>query len=44
MKEKNNYKAIEKIFKRNNGFITRNDIDQENISSWFLSDFVKKIT
>ena len=42
MKEKNNYKAIEKIFKRNNGFITRNDIDQENISSWFLSDFVKK--
>lgn len=42
MKEKNNYKAIEKIFKRNKGFITRNDIDQENISSWFLSDFVKK--
>ena len=42
MKEKNNYKAIEKIFKRNNGFITRNDIDQENIPSWFLSDFVKK--
>lgn len=42
MKEMTNYEKIESIFKRNHGFITRKDIDNEKIPSWFLSDFVKK--
>ena len=37
-----NYKKIEKIFKLNGNYITRKDVDEANISSWFLSDFVKK--
>jgi len=42
MKENTNYSKIERIFKNNGGFITREDIDSANIPSWFLSDFVKK--
>lgn len=37
-----NYEAIEAIFEKNNGFITRKDIDEGGIPSWFLSDFVKR--
>ena len=42
MKEFSNIKKIETIFKKNKGYITREDIDRNNIPSWFLSDFVKK--
>ena len=42
MKEITNYEAIEAIFEKNNGFITRKEIDEEGIPSWFLSDFVKR--
>ena len=42
MKENTNYSKLEKIFKTNDGYITREDVDNANIPSWFLSDFVKK--
>lgn len=42
MKENTNYSKLEHIFKSNGGFITRRDVDEVNIPSWFLSDFVKK--
>lgn len=42
MKEMTNYVKIDAIFERNGGFVTRKDIDEENIPSWFLSDYVKK--
>lgn len=42
MKEFSNINKIETIFKKNKGYITREDIDRNNIPSWFLSDFVKK--
>ena len=42
MKEKTNYEKLEKIFKKNGGFITRQDVDNAQIPSWFLSDFVKR--
>lgn len=42
MKEETNYSKLEQIFKTNGGFITREDVDNANIPSWFLSDFVKK--
>lgn len=42
MKDNTNYSLLEKIFKTNGGYITREDVDNANISSWFLSDFVKK--
>lgn len=42
MKEMTNYEAIKSIFEKNQGFITRKEIDLEGIPSWFLSDFVKK--
>lgn len=42
MKEKTNYEKLEKIFKKNGGFITRQDVDGAQIPSWFLSDFVKR--
>ena len=41
MKDNTNYSKLEKIFKTNDGYITREDVDNANISSWFLSDFVK---
>ena len=41
MKE-TNYSKIKSIFEKNGGYITRSDIDNANIPSWFLSDFVKK--
>lgn len=42
MKDNTNYSILEKIFKTNGGYITREDVDNANISSWFLSDFVKR--
>ena len=42
MKEETNYAKLEKIFKKNGGFITRQDVDDAKIPSWFLSDFVKR--
>lgn len=42
MKDNTNYSKLERIFKTNGGYITREDVDNANISSWFLSDFVKK--
>ena len=42
MKDNTNYSKLERIFKTNGGYITREDIDNANIPSWFLSDFVKK--
>ena len=42
MKESTNYCLLEKIFKTNGGYITREDVNNANISSWFLSDFVKR--
>ena len=42
MKDTTYYSQIQKIFKTNKGFITRQDIDKANIPSWFLSEFVKK--
>ena len=42
MKEETNYTKLENIFKKNGGFITRQDVDDAGIPSWFLSDFVKR--
>lgn len=42
MQENTNYSKIEKIFNDNGGYITREDIDNANIPSWFLSDYVRK--
>ncbi len=42
MKEQTNYETIKKILEKNNGLITRKEIDEENIPSWFLTDFVKR--
>lgn len=42
MKEKTNYEKLKKIFKKNGGFITRQDVDNAQIPSWFLSDFAKR--
>ena len=42
MKEQTYFKAIEKIYKKNKGFVTREEIDDQGIPSWFLSDFVKR--
>ena len=42
MKDNTNCSKLDRIFKTNGGYITREDIDNANIPSWFLSDFVKK--
>lgn len=42
MKENTNYSKIDSIFINNGGYITREDIDNANIPSWFLSDYVKR--
>lgn len=42
MKDNTNYSLLKKIFKANGEYITREDVDNANISSWFLSDFVKR--
>lgn len=42
MKDITNYQKLEQIFNTNKGFITRQDVDEANIPSWFLSDFIKR--
>ena len=42
MKDRTNYSLLEKIFKAVDEYITHEDIYNSNISSWFLSDFVKR--
>ena len=42
MKEITNYSKLKSIFENNGGCITREDVDNANIPSWFLSDFVKR--
>ena len=42
MKEMTNYNKLKSIFGSNGGYITREDVDNANIPSWFLSDFVKR--
>ncbi len=37
-----NNSKLNKILEQNGGFITRSQVDQNNISSWFLTDFVRK--
>lgn len=39
-----NLEHIEKIINLNKGYITRNDINENGVSSFFLYDYVKKIT
>lgn len=41
MKE-TNYTRLETLFARNGGFITRKQVDAENIQSWFLTDFIRR--
>ena len=42
MKDNSNYTKLNRIFNSNGGYITREDVDAANISSWFLTDFVRK--
>lgn len=42
MKEIRNLEKLENILIQNGGFITRKDVDANNVPSWFLSDFVRK--
>lgn len=42
MKENTNYSKLKQIFDNNGGYITAEDVRNANISSWFLSDFVKR--
>lgn len=42
MQEKNNYSKIKELFQTNGGYITRRQIDSNNIPSWFLTDFVRR--
>ena len=42
MKENTNYSKLKQIFDNNGGYITTEDVGNANVSSWFLSDFVKR--
>ena len=42
MKENTNYSKLKQIFDNNGGYITTEDVRNANVSSWFLSDFVKR--
>ena len=42
MKDNTNSSKLEIIFKTNGGFITRQDVDEANIPSWFFSYFFQK--
>ena len=42
MQEKPNEHNLNELLDANNGYITRRQIDEANISSWFLTDFVRK--
>ena len=37
-----NFEKIENIIKNNNGYVTRKNVDDENIPSFFLSNYAKK--
>ena len=39
---KTNYSKIEDLFNKNNGFITHKEVVENNIPTWFLTDFVRK--
>lgn len=42
MKEETHYLRLVNIYKANGGYITRDNVVQANIPTWFLSDFVKR--
>lgn len=42
MQDVSNINKIKKIFSQNSGYITRRQVDENNIPSWFLTDFVRK--
>lgn len=42
MQGKSNYLKVNEIFVSNGEYITRRQIDENNIPSWFLTDFVRK--
>ncbi len=42
MKENTNYKKIGKLLKTNGGIISRYDLVNNNINTWFLYDYAKK--
>lgn len=42
MEETANNVKLKNIFDSNGGYITREDVDNANIPSWFLSDFVRR--
>lgn len=42
MQDKTNIEILKSLLKKNGGYITRRQIDKNNISSWFLTDFVRK--
>lgn len=44
MEEMTKDRIIEEIYQANQGFITRREINERKIPSWFLSSFVKRRT
>ena len=40
--QETNVSKLNKLLSQNGGFITRTQVDKNNISSWFLTDFVRK--
>ena len=40
--QETNVSKLNKLLSQNGGFITRTQVDQNNIPSWFLTDFVRK--
>lgn len=42
MQENTNTSRLGDILNKNGGYITRRQVDQNGIKSWFLTDFVRK--
>lgn len=42
MEARTNFEKLSTIFESNEGFISREDVNNAEIPSWFLSDFVKR--
>ena len=42
MQENTNSSKLGDILNKNGGYITRRQVDQNGIKSWFLTDFVRK--
>lgn len=42
MQENTNSSKLGDILNKNGGYITRRQVDQNGIQSWFLTDFVRK--